>query len=80
MYDNGNEFLRNEISEDELVLKPKFAEGVDYINRWWKKKAIKRYTKLHSENRLKPEHLYYIDGIGQDWESFKSNYLSDVGR
>ena len=80
MYDNGNEFLRNEISEDELVLKQKFAEGVDYINRWWKKKAIKRYTKLHSENRLKPEHLYYIDGIGTDWESFKSNYLSDVGR
>ena len=80
IYENGPEFLRDEIGEDELKMKQKFEEGVDYISKWWKKKAIKRYTKLHSDGRLKPEHLFYINGIGRDWESFKLEYLSDVGR
>jgi len=75
-----SEYLRKEIEEDELVMKKKFTEGVDYINRWWKKKAIKRYTKLHSEGRLKPEHLFYIDAIGMSWEQMKDNYLKEVGR
>ena len=75
--DNGPEFLRSEIGEEELVMEKKFEEGVDYINRWWKKKAIKRYTKLHSEGRLKPEHLFYIDAIGMSWEQMKSKYLKE---
>jgi len=80
MYDNGCEFLRDDIPESDLVMKKKFADGVDNISKWWKKKAIRRYTKLHSENRLKPEHLYYIDGIGMSWEQMKNNYLKEVGR
>ena len=44
MYDNGHRFLRSEIGEEELVMKKKFEEGVDYINRWWKKKA---YQTIH---------------------------------
>jgi hypothetical protein len=80
MYENGNDFLCGKISEDELILKDKFTKGVDYIEDWWKRKAISRYKKLHSENRLKPEHLYYVNGIGQDWESFKEEYLGEVGR
>jgi hypothetical protein len=80
MYENGPEFLRDEIGEDELKMKQKFVDGVDYINKWWKKKAINRYKKLHSEARIKPENLFYINGIGQDWESFKSQNLSEVGR
>jgi len=80
MYDNGPEFLRDEIGEDELKMKQKFVDGVDYISKWWKKKAINRYKKLHSEARIKPENLFYINGIGQDWESFKSQNLSEVGR
>ena len=80
MYENGPEYLRKEIEEDELVMKKKFTEGVDYINRWWKNKAIKRYTKLHSEGRLKPEHLFYIDAIGMSWEQMKAKYLKEVGR
>ena len=39
MYDNGLEYLRNEINESELVMKKKFVEDYDYINKWWKKKA-----------------------------------------
>ena len=80
MYENGNEFLRSEIEESELVMKKKFADGVDYINNWWKRQAIKRYTTLHNENRLKPEDLFYIDGIGMSWEDFKQQRLSEVGR
>ena len=44
------------------------------------KTNIKRYTKLHDSNRLKPEHLYYIDAIGMDWDTMKQNYLKEVGR
>ena len=80
MYENGNEFLRSEIEESELLMKKKFADGVDYINNWWKRQAIKRYTTLHNENRLKPEDLFYIDGIGMSWEDFKQQRLSEVGR
>jgi len=80
MYENGAEFLRSEISEDELRMKQKFEEGVDYISKWWKKKAIKRYTKLHSEGRLKPENLFYLDAIGMSWDKMKETYLNEVGR
>jgi hypothetical protein len=80
MYENGNDFLCNRIDEDKLILKPKFEQGVEYINKWWKKHAISRYTKLHDEGRLKPEHLFYIDAIGMSWEEMKQNYLGEVGR
>ena len=80
MYDNGQAFLRDEIEESELVMKKKFVDGIPYINNWWKKKAIKRYTKLHTEGRLKPEHLFYIQGIGMSWVDFKAKYFSEIGR
>jgi hypothetical protein len=80
MYENGCEFLRNEITEDKLILKDKFNQGTEYINKWWKKHAISRYTKLHDEGRIKPEHLFYIDAIGISWEEMKAKYLSEVGR
>jgi hypothetical protein len=80
MYENGREFLCKQIEEDELVLKPKFAQGIDYINKWWKKHAISRYSKLHDEGRIKPEHLFYIEGIGMSWDEFKAKYLKEVGR
>ena len=80
MYENGTDFLCDRISEDQLILKDKFKQGVDYINKWWKKHAISRYTKLHEEGRLKPEHLFYIDAIGMSWEEMKQKYLGEVGR
>ena len=80
LYDNGNEFLRNEIDESELKLKKKFEEGDDYTMRWWKKKAIKRYSKLHEEGRIKPDPLFYLDIIGMSWEEAKKKYLKEVGR
>ena len=80
MYENGLEYLRNEIDGSELVLKKKFAEDLEYTTKWWKKKAIKRYTKLHSENRLKPEKLFYANMLGMTWEEAEENYIKDVGR
>ena len=80
MYENGNDYLCNKITEEELVLKPKFAEGDDYTIRWWKEKAIKRYTKLYEEDRIKDETLFYIDLIGMTWEQCKEKYLKEVGR
>ena len=80
MYENGCEYLRNEITEDKLIIKDKFKQGTEYINKWWKKHAISRYTKLHDEGRIKPEHLFYIDAIGISWEEMKAKYLSEVGR
>ena len=80
MYENGNEFLRSEIDESELVMKKKFEDDVEYINNWWKKKAIKRYTKLYEQSKLKPEHLFYVDGIDTSWDEFKQKRLNEVGR
>jgi len=80
MYDNGLEYLRNEIDDSELVMKKKFVEDYDYINRWWKKKAIKRYTKLLEQDRIKDETLYYIDMFDISWEEARERYLTDVGR
>lgn len=80
MYENGNQYLCSKIEVKDLVLKPKFEQGDDYTIKWWKEKAIKRYTTLHTENRLKNETLYYIDIIGMTWEDCKEKYLKDIGR
>ena len=80
MYDNGLEYLRNEIDDSELVMKKKFVEDYDYINRWWKKKAIKRYTKMLEQGRIKDETLFYNDMFNMTREEAKEKYLTDVGR
>lgn len=80
MYDNGNEFLRSEIDESDLVMKQKFVDDVEYTCRWWKKKAVKRFVKLSEQGRIKDGHLFYIDGIDKNWDEMKEKYLNDVGR
>lgn len=80
MYENGKEFLRSEIEEKDLVMKLKYQQDTDYINNWWKPKAIKRYTNLLEQNRIKPESLFYSNIIGMTWEEAKQQYLQEVGR
>ena len=80
IYENGKEFLRGEIEEKDLKMKQKYSEDSDYIMKWWKPKAIKRYTKLFDEGRLKPEKLFYGDIVGKTWEETKEQYLGEVGR
>jgi len=80
MYENGNDFLCSKIGESELKMKDKFEKGDEYSVQWWKDKAVKRYTTLFNENRIKPEILFYSDVIGMTWEQCKEKYLKEVGR
>ena len=80
MYDNGLEYLRNEIDDSELVMKQKYVLDYDRIDTWWKIKAIRRYTTLYNDNRIKPEILFYGDVVGMTWEECKEKYISEVGR
>ena len=80
IYENGKEFLRGEIEEKELKMKKKYNDDSEYIMKWWKPKAIKRYTKLLKENKIKPEKLFYGDIVGKTWEETKEQYLGEVGR
>ena len=80
MYENGLEYLRNEITDKDLVMKQKYVLDYDRINSWWKPKAIRRYTTLFNDNRIKPEKLFYGDVVGMTWEQCKDKYLKEVGR
>ena len=80
MYDNGLEYLRNEIDDKDLRMKPKFENDIDYIMNWWKPKAIRRYVKLYDNHKLKPEVLFYGDIVGKTWEETKKQYIGEVGR
>lgn len=80
LYENGKEFFRSNIDEKDLIMKEKYQLDYDRIINWWKPKAIRRYEKLHSENRLKPEQLFYSDIMDMSWEETKQKYLGEVGR
>ena len=80
VYQNGKEFLRSEINEDQLVIRNMFDRDIEYIDSWWKRKAIKRYENLLEQNRVKPEKLFYSGMINISWEEAKEKYLGDIGR
>jgi hypothetical protein len=80
MYENGLDYLRNEITDKDLVMKQKYVLDYDRINSWWKPKAIRRYTTLFNDKRIKPEILFYGDVVGMTWEECKNKYLKEVGR
>ena len=42
-----------------IDLKELFKKDKTTIMEWWKPKAIERYKRLHSENNIKSEILYY---------------------
>jgi len=80
IYQNGKEFLRSEINEDQLEIRNMFDRDIEYIDSWWKRKAINRYTKLLEQNKIKPEKLFYSGMINISWEEAKEKYLGDIGR
>ena len=80
MYDNGCEFLRGEIEEKDLKMKKKFQDDIPYTDKWWKKKAIRRYKSMYEQDRIKPEMLFYWDVIGLTWEETQEKYINEVGR
>lgn len=79
LYDNTREFLRQEITEKDLIPLSRDTSH-DAVMTWWRKKAAKRYETLHQDGRLKPETLFYSDVPFQTWEETKTSYLGDVGR
>jgi hypothetical protein len=80
-YENTKEFLTKKLTdESQLVLRKRFETDTTGMIDWWRKKAINRYSKLHAENRLKPEILFYNKMIDMDYKKAKSVYLADVGR
>lgn len=79
-YENTKEFLRNEIQESDLKMKPLFQKDLDGILDWWVPKAINRYKKLKSENNLKTDVHFYTKIIGTDYDSAKKMCFNEVGR
>lgn len=80
LYENTREYLQGKITDAELVPIDKLKDDRDAVLSWWRKKAIARYTKLHDENNLKPDVLFYNDLVGKTWEQVRAQYLNEVGR
>lgn len=82
-FENGNEYLRMEITEDKLVRRKGFEDNsVNSLTKLWKEKyAKKRISSLISGGRkLDNDILFYDDIITMTWEETKQKYLSQVGR
>jgi|TARA_Y100001963_G_scaffold21054_1_gene27049 hypothetical protein len=79
-YENTREFLRGEITKEQLIPLGKLENDVDSIVDWWKPKAIRRYEKLHEENRINDQILFYNNMIDMSWDKAKQTYIGDVGR
>ena len=79
LYENTNEFLREEITQDKLVRK--FDNSVEALTELWKNKyAKKRLASLKKQGRVSNETHFYDDIIYMTWEECKKKYLGDVGR
>lgn len=80
-YEQTCDFLSRKIEgEPQWKLLPRFESDSEGMIKWWREKAIKRYTKLHSENRLKPDVLFYKDMVGLSYEEAKARFFDEVGR
>lgn len=80
LYENTREFLRGEITEEQLIPSKKLERDINAVMDWWRPKAIARYKKLHEDGRLLPEVLYYRKMVQMDWDSVKEQYLKEIGR
>lgn len=80
IYENTREFLRKEVSENDLILSQKLINDVESVMSWWREKAIKRYVNLYENNKLNGDKLYYRKMVQMTWENTKQQYLSEVGR
>jgi hypothetical protein len=79
LYNNTNEFLRKEITEDKLV--KAFDTSEEALANIWKTKYAKgRIRQLQKKNTVSYETLFYDDLIYLSWEKTKAKYLPQVGR
>jgi hypothetical protein len=79
LYDNTNEYLRKEITEDKLI--KSFDTSEETLSEIWKTKYAKgRIRQLQKKNTVSYETLFYDDLIYLSWEETKAKYLPQVGR
>ena len=79
LYNNTNEFLRKEITEDKLV--KSFDTSEEALGNIWKTKYAKgRIRQLQKKCNVSYETLFYDDLIYLSWEETKAKYLPQVGR
>ena len=79
LYDNTNEFLCKQITEDKLV--KSFDTSLEALTTIWKTKYAKgRIRQLQKKNNVSYETLFYDDLIYLSWEETKAKYLPQVGR
>ena len=71
LYENSNEFLRNEIPAEKLL--PNIKTDLDVLMKWWKTKATKRYEKLYKDNKLQTDTLWYEELTSQNVKSWLSS-------
>lgn len=80
-YQNTNDFLTKKLEdESQLVLGKKFEKDEAGMVEWWRAKALKRYSKLHDEGRLKGDVLYYNTMADMTYTKAKKEFFSEVGR
>lgn len=75
LYDNTNEFLRNDIPESKLVTKNDYS--IEALTCMWKEKYAKRRAE---KTPAKTGALFYDDLSFLTWEEARAKYLVDVGR
>jgi len=79
LYNNTNEYLRKEITEDKLV--KSFDTSEEALSNIWKTRYAKgRIRQLQKKNTVSYETLFYDDLIYLSWEDTKLKYLPQVGR
>ena len=79
LYNNTNEYLCKQISEEQLV--KSFDTSEKTLATIWKTKYAKgRISMLKKKNNVSYETLFYDDLIMLSWEETKNKYLPQVGR
>jgi hypothetical protein len=79
LYNNTNEFLRKEITNESLV--KSFDTSEEALANIWKTKYAKgRIRQLQKKNTVSYDSLFYADLIYLSWKETKERYLPQVGR
>ena len=79
LYNNTNEFLRKEITDESLV--KSFDTSEEALANIWKTRYAKpRIRQLQKKGNVSYETLFYDDLIYLSWEETKERYLPQVGR
>jgi hypothetical protein len=79
LYNNTFEYLRKEITDDQLV--KMFDTSEEALANIWKTKYAKgRIRQLQKKGNVSYETLFYDDLIKLSWDDTKAKYLPQVGR